>query len=406
MYDNSNSRRLATPLALGVVLICAGIGAGAATARPTGDATSSIVGGRPTPIYKLPWLAYVQAFNRRGRGFSCTGTVVSPRVVLTAGHCVESVETGRTFPASEYEVVTGVTDLSEATPGNVSKVSQALVFPQFSLSTLRGDAGVLILSAPTSAPSIPMARLSETGEPAAGTSVEIAGWGLTRGDARKPPTALQSADFVLQSSDYCKLHTQAFYPYFSAAWQICAVDSPGFVVSGCNGDSGGPAIARLPDGSAVEIGITSLGARRCSPKRPSIYTRVDQVVAWVDEWIAAGEGLAPPPPIPRQSRRLPFLGRAVAKRLAFVALREDFRRRFKAGRQKRIRCSRVEREKVKCSVSWWQGPNDYYGTITVYLTVSENEFVWVDRYRIHWVNDHCWFDSGHRGRCSIHTQSR
>jgi hypothetical protein len=96
----------------------------------------------------------------------------------------------------------------------------------------------------------------------------------------------------------------------------------------------------------------------------------------------------------------------VAKRLAFLALREDFHLRFTAGREKRIGCRRIERQRVKCGVSWYRGSNDYYGTITIYLSVNENEFIANARYRIHWVNNYCWFHSGHRRRCPIHTQSR
>ncbi len=95
-----------------------------------------------------------------------------------------------------------------------------------------------------------------------------------------------------------------------------------------------------------------------------------------------------------------------AKYLSGLGLGEDFRYRFRKGSGKRIGCRRVEREKVKCGVSWYQGGNDYYGTITVYFAIYRNTVVWNDRYRIHWVDDYCWFYSGHRQTCVVRTRTR
>lgn len=53
-----------------------------------------------------PWLAFI--VNESGEAsFQCTGTVVAPNVVLTAGHCGEDTETGQIDNAADYAVVTG-----------------------------------------------------------------------------------------------------------------------------------------------------------------------------------------------------------------------------------------------------------------------------------------------------------
>ena len=55
-------------------------------------AHAPIVDGRPAEPGRLPWLAYIE--DRRGAGTGqCTGTVVAPNLVLTAGHCAEDVHT-------------------------------------------------------------------------------------------------------------------------------------------------------------------------------------------------------------------------------------------------------------------------------------------------------------------------
>jgi len=82
---------------LAMVMLCLVL-APVATAKSTRAAAptaqASIVGGTPATIADFPSLAYVQAEEGPKKGFACTGTVIAPRVILTAGHCVEDVETG------------------------------------------------------------------------------------------------------------------------------------------------------------------------------------------------------------------------------------------------------------------------------------------------------------------------
>jgi trypsin len=373
--------------------------------RP-GGANASIIGGQPASIASFPWLAYIDFSNGRGGGFACTGAVVSPRLVLTAGHCVENLESGGIYPAAGYTVLTGATNLSEAGPANASAVARVLVNPGFKPSRVRGDAGLLQLAAPISAPAIPLADPAGGPPIEAGTTILIAGWGLTTPAGRRGPDSLYAGEAVVQSASVCAAKSRFFYPYFSPASQFCTLDSPSSPSRTCHGDSGGPAIARREDGSLVEIGITSLGEESCRARNPSVFTRVDRVSDWVKQWIAALESGGPPPAVVVPVVRPPFLSVFGAKSLAYIALLEAFHHRFKRGKAKRIACRRVEREKVKCWVSWYQGPNDYYGSITIYLTVSRSEVVWGDRFKIHWVNDRCWFRSGHRRTCRTHTVRR
>jgi hypothetical protein len=133
---------------------------------------------------------------------------------------------------------------------------------------------------------------------------------------------------------------------------------------------------------------------------------VDQVSTWVASWVAAIESGGPTPAITIPKAHLPPLSFARAKYLSGLSFEEDFRYHFRKGTSKRIGCTRIARERVKCGVSWYQGGNDYYGTITIYFAIYHNTVAWNDRYTIHWVNDHCWFESGHRQTCVIHTRTR
>ncbi|HEX3342987.1 MAG TPA: trypsin-like serine protease, partial [Polyangiaceae bacterium] len=96
----------------------------------------------------------------------CSGTVVAPHLVLTAGHCTVPlvVQGGR--------VVFGPS-LAGATSS--IPIARAVAHPRFDLATLTNDVGVLVLS--SAAPAAPVAMGS--GAPASGSTVRIVGWGLT-----------------------------------------------------------------------------------------------------------------------------------------------------------------------------------------------------------------------------------
>jgi secreted trypsin-like serine protease len=384
--------------ALAAALLCAGPAA-------AGGAHASIVGGSPATITDFPSLAFIEAETGPKEGYECTGTVVAPRVVLTAGHCVQDIESGVLTPAADFAVATGVSDLATASAANVSQVSQAVVYPGFRPSLLRGDAGLLVLATPTSAAPIALASAAHRSLYAAGTPLTIAGWGLADGKAKDITGLLQSASTIVQSGSYCRGKVGKYYPFFAPTTQLCAVDPPAFATGTCHGDSGGPAIASV-DGVAVQVGITSLGESECSTRLPDVFTRVDAVSSWVQGWIAAVETGAAPPPVTVPKAELPAMSMSRARYFVSRGLGEDFGSHFRAGSEKEARCARLKRERVKCAVNWTQGGDDYFGTITVFYVLGPEEVLWNDRYTIHWVDDQCWFHSGHRASCPIHTKRR
>jgi secreted trypsin-like serine protease len=376
----------------------------APAAASASSAQTSIIGGHAASIAELPSLAYIEGEDAVAP-YACTGTVVSPRVILTAGHCVEDIEAGTITEASKLAVATGVADLRQIAKANVSLVSQALVFPGFKPSKLTGDAGILILATPTTAPPIALASAPDAGLLAAGTKLTIAGWGLTNPKAKEGSVVLKAGETIVQDTTECKRQSRRYYPFYSATQQLCAIDHPSDKVSGCFGDSGGPAIATRADGTPVEVGIVSTGGPECNRHLPNVFTRVDQVTAWVASWVAAVEAGGPVPAIKIPKAHVPQLTFERAKELAAVAVAEDFRSKFTRSSEKRISCRRLGKPRVKCTVGWYQGGNDYYGTVTIFYAIRGNAVIWDDHYKIHWVNDRCYFHSGHRASCVVHTRT-
>ncbi|HET7443720.1 MAG TPA: serine protease [Solirubrobacterales bacterium] len=388
----------------GTLVLALLVAALAPAAADASSAQTSVIGGHSASIAELPSLAYIEGEDAV-TPYACTGTVVSPRVILTAGHCVEDIESGTITEASNLAVATGAADLRQIAKANVSLVSQALVFPGFKPSKLTGDAGILILATPTTAPPIALASAPDAGLLTAGTKLTIAGWGLTNPKAKEGSVVLKAGETIVQDTTECKRQSRRYYPFYSATQQLCAIDRPSDKVSGCFGDSGGPAIATRADGTPVEVGIVSTGGPECNRHLPNVFTRVDQVTAWVASWVAAVEAGGPAPAIKIPKAHVPQLSFERAQELAAIAFAEDFRNKFTKSSEKRISCRRLGKPRVKCTVGWYQGGNDYYGTVTIFYAIRENAVIWDDHYKIHWVNDRCYFQSGHRAGCVVHTRT-
>src|ERR1700753_2964509 len=65
---------------------------------PSQGATASVIGGKTAAPGKFPYMAFVIDFINENEEAACTGTVLSPTIVLTAAHCVVDEASGVTEP--------------------------------------------------------------------------------------------------------------------------------------------------------------------------------------------------------------------------------------------------------------------------------------------------------------------
>jgi hypothetical protein len=261
--------------------------------RRVAIAHAAIIGGAEAETGTYPWMAFI--FDNRGEQYGvCSGTVVSPNVILTAGHCAENVETGVVREPSSYSVVTGNVAWP-ASPRQVLSVSRVVVYPSFDPTLLTDDAALLILSIPTTAPSIPLASYpADSGRLEVGTVGIMAGWGNTYFGQEVPTERLRHGATVVQRTSYCENNARPFY----GIYEICAIDPPSYQTSACNGDSGGPLITFNPSEEGdMELGIVSHGFGECSTEHPTVFTRTDVIAPWVNEWISTVK----PPSEPAQA---------------------------------------------------------------------------------------------------------
>src|SRR5439155_11604291 len=123
-----------------------------------GSLATPVVGGHAAKLGEWPDVALVAAPEAL-----CTGTLVAPDVVLTAGHCIE------THP---FEVILGSVDF--ARPGGERiAVASAVAYPDWKHSY---DVGVLVLAHASAAPPRAIASACPV---KAGAIMRVVGFGLT-----------------------------------------------------------------------------------------------------------------------------------------------------------------------------------------------------------------------------------
>src|SRR5262245_27206978 len=109
----------------------------------------------------------------RGGGYLCTGEIISPHVVLTAGHCVVSA-------SEEYNVYLG-SSLGYFPQRELLLPGKGQAHPNYNNRTVANDIGVLILDKPTTLAPIPFNK-NPVVETMVGEPVRMVGYGRIAND--------------------------------------------------------------------------------------------------------------------------------------------------------------------------------------------------------------------------------
>jgi uncharacterized protein (TIGR03382 family) len=193
----------------------------------------------------------------------CTATLVAPRVLLTAAHCLPEGAMPEAFFGESPQA------------GGTSVALLATVrHPDFDATTLTNDVAMALLAdaAPTGATPSPLPT-APLGASSVGLALRLVGFGLT-GPTDTTPAQKREGNTVVASL---------------SAQQLTFTPSPSQT---CSGDSGGPAFATL-GGVEVLVGVTSSGDPQCD--QGAIDTRVDAYESFITPFLqATAEGAAAP----------------------------------------------------------------------------------------------------------------
>lgn len=246
-----------------VAVVATGCGPAVGAFEEPGESTDSsrhdIVGGAPTSDFPA-----AGAITRYGSPH-CTGTLIEPRKVLTAAHCLEGVSAG------QLKFVIGA---SLSTAQAAIAVTSITPHPYYDAQKLNNDIGFMTLA--QDAPVAPMKVLPKMDGSWVGRDLVYVGYGLTSGNGggsgvkrsvTMPISSVSATKFVYQT--------------------------PG--KNTCNGDSGGPAFAKVGSEWFV-AGVTSYGDAFCN--QYGVDTRADVFAAFLAVKPAtppAGNPENPPP---------------------------------------------------------------------------------------------------------------
>jgi MYXO-CTERM domain-containing protein len=194
----------------------------------------------------------------------CSGTVIAPRWVLTAGHCY--METG--FPPDQTKIFVGQT---VGSGGQTIQIASAYVHPNYSLD--KDNIPVNDICVVELTQDAPVAAMAWQRTPLAtiiGQTVTLVGYGVT--DAQ-----MQTGNGTRRLVDEQVSDQDPMYLFYG-----------GGTSGTCQGDSGGPMLAH--DGTETIVGVTSAGDESCV--QLGINTRVDPYADFIAQHV---DNTAPQP---------------------------------------------------------------------------------------------------------------
>lgn len=225
------------------------------------EESSRIVGGSLTTINKAKFTV-----NLRNKGkFSCGGTLVTSKYVITAAHCVEGLK------ASDLSVVGGATYLSDK--GIKRSVHKVFVSKDYNPSTVDMDIAVLELTSPMKGANISTIDLCKT-QWKTNDQITVYGWGQISEYNDKSSNQLRTVTVPVIDQNRCSDMYKGNGKITRS--MFCAGNLRG--KDACIGDSGGPAIF-----NNQLCGVVSWGKGCARSKYPGVYTNIMFVRNFIDK---------------------------------------------------------------------------------------------------------------------------
>nr|ASN76826.1 prophenoloxidase activating factor 1 [Octodonta nipae] len=259
--------------------------------------TDKILGGENADMDEFPWMARLQYQNATGhRSFACGGSLISPRYVLTAAHCLTgeivvklgrlvSVRLGEWNANSNVDCV-GVQrkmKICNDPPVDVG-IESAIPHERYNVNddNRHNDIGIVRLNRKVSYSNfvrpICLPLPNEASRP--GEGLFVSGWGRTLTSSKSAIKQKLRVPFADKSS--CSRRFSSARIQLSDG-QICAGGEKD--KDSCRGDSGGPLMTTTrgdPSQWYIE-GIVSFGANCGTFGWPGVYTKVSSYLNWISQ---------------------------------------------------------------------------------------------------------------------------
>ncbi|XP_005474858.1 ST14 transmembrane serine protease matriptase a [Oreochromis niloticus] len=235
-----------------------------------------IVGGQNAELGEFPWQI---SLHVKSHGHVCGASLISPKWLVTAAHCVQDEGSLKLSQPGSWEVYLGLHEQRKTQdPVQKRNLKQVIPHPNYNKFTFDNDIALMELDSPVTYSDFikPICLPAPQHEFPPGQSVWITGWGATR-EGGSAAVVLQKASVRIINQAVCNelMGGQITSRMFCAGVLTGGVDA-------CQGDSGGP-LSSLSGSRMFLAGVVSWGDGCARRNKPGIYTTVTKYRGWIKE---------------------------------------------------------------------------------------------------------------------------
>ncbi len=196
---------------------------------------------------------------------ACSGALLAPRWIITAGHCFHDVYRNPVSGPVPYATTAtiGRTDLADTDTGHVVNVVSVVQSPTTDIALATLDRPIF---------DVAPVRLS-TRAPVVGEVLRMTGYGATNSTDPVPSTRLLTGQFTVSS--------------VAAGTVGVTGRAPAPDTSACPYDSGGPYFRERPHAPPLLVSVES-GGPDCPHALEETTSRVDDIAGWIEQTVRAG----------------------------------------------------------------------------------------------------------------------
>jgi len=242
-----------------------------------------IIGGKNAILGEWPWMAAVVKVGYPKQIY-CGATLLNTQWALSAAHCFSKPY--RNDPQN-YIIRIGEYSLDKKENEVERRIRKIVLHSDYATGNFNNDIALLHLEQPVEYNKFVKPICINDGAISypTGTKCMVTGWGRTQNEIGPYSSILQQLEVPMISHQTC---VSAFEKFLTAITQnmVCA----GYVEGGkdsCSGDSGGPLMCRISQGSPwQQVGVVSFGKGCARAGVYGVYTKVNNYFTWIKDQIS------------------------------------------------------------------------------------------------------------------------